>query len=220
MPERVEVPNKTTHPQLGKKRGRSTSKKQDAIANKQKKTGNATQPLVARHLEDIVCPVDIYNPHPSSDMRINTEVGTSEDSRSIVSGSHDESLRVNEIAINFIVTGESYDRKSIIVDCYFSKQIANILEINSDPKSMTECKKRSDWDKWKVAIEIEIAPLNKRKVFSAVMPTPPSILPVGYKWAFIRKKNENNEVVRYKARLVAQGFTQRPGVISTKPILQ
>ena len=78
VPERVEVPNKTTHPQLGKKRGRSTFKKRDAIANKQKKTGNATQPLVERHLEDIVCPVDIYNPHPSSDMRINTETGTSD----------------------------------------------------------------------------------------------------------------------------------------------
>ena len=70
----------------------------------------------------------------------------------------------------------------------------------------------ADWDNWKVAIEIEIASLNKRKVFSAVMPTPPGILPVGYKWVFVRKKNENNEVVSYKARLVAQGFTQRPGV--------
>jgi hypothetical protein len=29
---------------------------------------------------------------------------------------------------------------------------------------------------------------------------------------FIRKRNENNEVVRYKARLVAQGFTQRPDI--------
>ena len=134
----MEVPNKTTHPQLGKKRGRSTSKKQDAIANKQKKTGNTTQPLVERHLEDIICPVDIYNPHPSSDMRINTEAGTSEDPRSIISGSHDESLRVNEIAINFIETVESYDCKSIIVDCYFSKQIANILEIDSDPKSLSK----------------------------------------------------------------------------------
>ena len=65
-------------------------------------------------------------------MRINTEARTSEDPRSIVSGSHDESLRVNEIAINFIETGESYDQKSIIVDYYFSKQIANILEIDSD----------------------------------------------------------------------------------------
>ena len=29
---------------------------------------------------------------------------------------------------------------------------------------------------------------------------------------FVRKRNENNEVVRYKARLVAQGFSQRPGI--------
>ena len=113
-------------------------------------------------------------------------------------GNHEE-LSVDEIAINFIETGESYDRKSIIVDCYFSEQIANILQTDSDPKSMTECRKRSDWDKWKVAIEIEIASLNKRKVFSTVMPTPSGILSVGYKWVFVHKRNENNEVVRYKA---------------------
>ena len=107
---------------------------------------------------------------------------------------------------------ESYNRKSIIVDIYFSEQITNILQTNSDPKSMIECKKRSDWDKWKVAIEIEIASLYKREVFSAVMPTPSGIFPIGYKWVFIRKRNKNNKVVRYKARLVAQGFTQRPGV--------
>jgi hypothetical protein len=29
---------------------------------------------------------------------------------------------------------------------------------------------------------------------------------------FVLKRNERNEIVRYKARLVAQGFTQRPGV--------
>ena len=71
---------------------------------------------------------------------------------------------------------------------------------------MTECKKRSDWDKWKVAIETEIASLYKRKVFLAVMPTHPGIFPMGYKWGFVHKRNGNNEVVRYKARLVAQGF--------------
>ena len=94
--------------------------------------------MVERHLADIVCPMDIYNPHPSSDMRINTETGTLEDPRSIVSGSHDESLRVDEIAINFIEAGKFYDRKSIIVDIYLSEQIANILRTVSDPKSMIE----------------------------------------------------------------------------------
>jgi hypothetical protein len=44
------------------------------------------------------------------------------------------------------------------------------------------------------------------------MPTPPGIFPMGYKWVFVRKRNENNKVVIYKTRLLAQGFTQRPGI--------
>ena len=35
---------------------------------------------------------------------------------------------------------------------------------------------------------------------------------VGSKWVFRVKKNSSGEVVRYKARLVAQGFSQVPGV--------
>jgi hypothetical protein len=45
-----------------------------------------------------------------------------------------------------------------------------------------------------------------------VIPTPPWTYPVGFKWVFIQKQNENNEVVRYKAKLAAQVFTQRPGI--------
>ena len=37
-------------------------------------------------------------------------------------------------------------------------------------------------------------------------------MPVGYKWIFVCKQNEKNEIIRYKARLVAQGFSQRPGI--------
>jgi hypothetical protein len=42
--------------------------------------------------------------------------------------------------------------------------------------------------------------------------THPRIFLVRFKWVFIQKRNENNKVVRYKARLVAQGFTQRPDI--------
>ncbi|KAL0347696.1 UNVERIFIED_CONTAM: Retrovirus-related Pol polyprotein from transposon RE1 [Sesamum calycinum] len=42
------------------------------------------------------------------------------------------------------------------------------------------------------------------------------VKPVGYKWVFVRKRNEQNEVVRYKARLVAQGFTQKPRIDYTE----
>ena len=36
--------------------------------------------------------------------------------------------------------------------------------------------------------------------------------PVDYRRVFVRKRNEKNEVVRYKVRLVAQGFSQRPDI--------
>jgi hypothetical protein len=78
--------------------------------------------------------------------------------------------------------------------------------------TMAECKRRSDWNKWKEAIEAELSSLKKRKVFTDVVPTPPRIFLVGFKWVFIQKRNENNEVVRYQARLVTQGFTQRPDI--------
>ena len=35
---------------------------------------------------------------------------------------------------------------------------------------------------------------------------------IGCKWVFRIKRNPSGEVVKYKARHVAKGFTQRPGV--------
>ena len=54
--------------------------------------------------------------------------------------------------------------------------------------------------------------LTKREVFGPVIQTPKDVKPVGYKWVFVRKCNENNEIIRYKTRLVTQGFSQRPGI--------
>ena len=49
----------------------------------------------------------------------------------------------------------------------------------------------------------------KRDVFRLVVQTTKGVKPVGYKWVFVRKRNENNEIIRYKARLEAQSFSQR-----------
>ncbi|KAC9119109.1 hypothetical protein E3N88_46334 [Mikania micrantha] len=61
-------------------------------------------------------------------------------------------------------------------------------------------------------MQAELDSLNKRKVFGPIVITPKTVKPVGCKWIFVRKRNEKNEVIRYKARLVAQGFSQRPGI--------
>ena len=49
-------------------------------------------------------------------------------------------------------------------------------------------------------------------VFGPVYLTPSNVRPVGHKWVFVRKINENNEVVMYKARIVAQSFSHRPDI--------
>ena len=53
-----------------------------AIEDFSSKVINATQNLVERHLEDILCHVDIYNPQPSSEVHQNTDAGISESSDS------------------------------------------------------------------------------------------------------------------------------------------
>jgi hypothetical protein len=201
-PERVEIPNKTT--QLLERRNMmnkcySVAKKQITIVNANK------------HQEDTMYQVDCDDLRPSSDVRI-AEAETSENTRQINLGNFDVSLRGDEISMNYVEIGETYDRKATNVDIYFSEKIAEDLQNDLDPKTMAECTKRSDWMKWKAAIEAKLASLYKREVFSVVMPTPRDIFPVGYTWVFIQKRNKNGEVERYKARLVAQGFMQRPGV--------
>ena len=46
-------------------------------------------------------------------------------------------------------------------------------------------------------------------MFGSIVLTPEDVRPVGYRWIFVRKRNEKNEITRYKARLVAQGFSQK-----------
>ena len=64
----------------------------------------------------------------------------------------------------------------------------------------------------KEVIKTKLNSLAKCEIFGLVVYTPKGVITVGYKWVFVRKHNKNNESVRYKARLVAQGFSQRPGI--------
>jgi len=175
MPERVEVPNKTT--QLLSKRSMAIST--DAASSKQRKgknkvpnTANATQPHVERH------PVEVQPSHPTSTVHSIPDVGTSKHPNTIILENNDTSQRVREISINYIESGESYDRKSTIVDIYFAEAIAEIIQNDPDPKTMAKCKKCSDRNQWKDAIQAELSSLSKRKVFTHAIPTPRGIFPI------------------------------------------
>ena len=78
---------------------------------------------------------------------------------------------------------------------------SDIIRNNEDlePRNVEEYQYRNDWPKWKEVIQAELNSLTKREVFEPVVQTPEDVNPVGYKWVFVRTRNENNEIIRYKA---------------------
>ena len=65
-------------------------------------------------------------------------------------------------------------------------------------------------DKWKKAMDDKIETLNKMGTWT-MEELPEDRKAIGSKWVFVRKRDEGGEVIQWKARLVAQGFSQKPG---------
>ena len=76
-----------------------------------------------------------------------------------------------------------------------------IIHDDYKPRSIIECRQRQDWPKWEEAIQTELSSLTKRDVFGPIARTPDNVKPIRYKWVFVKKRNEKNEIVRYKVRL-------------------
>jgi hypothetical protein len=70
---------------------------------------------------------------------------------------------IEEIFINYTSFGDVYDRSTTITNICFSIVIAKNFLNNPDPKTMTACKKCSDRNKWKEAIEAELTRLRKER---------------------------------------------------------
>lgn len=64
---------------------------------------------------------------------------------------------------------------------------------------------------WKHAIKDELGSLTTRKTWE-VTTIPDGRKCIGSRWVFKLKKNSEGVVTRYKARLVAQGFSQEKGI--------
>jgi hypothetical protein len=77
--------------------------------------------------------------------------------------------------------------------------------------SYEEAWKRPDWPKWDEAIQKELKGLENSRTWRLVK-RPPDANVVDCKWVLRIKKNAAGEIDKYKARLVARGFTQIYGV--------
>ena len=98
--------------------------------------------------------------------------------------------------IHYVSTGDIQDRNKIVVNNIFSfKSALNIIGSNDreiEPQSVEECRCRNDWPKWLEAIQEKLNSLVKCEVFRPIDQTPKDVMPIRYKWVFVRKRNEKN----------------------------
>ena len=83
-------------------------------------------------------------------------------------------------------------------------------DLSEEPATFKDALASPDKVKWRDAMQKEIQSLDENHVLDLVE-SPKDRQVVGSKWVFRRKVGENGVVERYKARLVAQGYSQKFG---------
>ena len=82
--------------------------------------------------------------------------------------------------------------------------------MSKEPLSYTEAMARPDADAWRAAMDREKTSLEEMGAFEEVY-LPKGEQLIGLKWVYAYKKNAEGVNILEKARVVAQGFNQKPG---------
>ncbi|KAK8933850.1 hypothetical protein KSP39_PZI015291 [Platanthera zijinensis] len=91
-------------------------------------------------------------------------------------------------------------------------QYASFVSTKEEPENYLAAATNDNWVK---AMKEEMQMIKKNNTWELV-PKPKNKKVVNLKWVYKIKQNEQGEVVKYKARIVAKGFTQLPGVDYTE----
>lgn len=78
------------------------------------------------------------------------------------------------------------------------------------PRTYKQAVNSPESEEWKAAMDAEITTIHDRNVWSLVPPSKNQKV-IGCRWVYTTKSDSKGEIVRYKARLVAQGFRQIKG---------
>ena len=93
---------------------------------------------------------------------------------------------------------------------YYGVEANTVGELQNEPASFDDVLQSSKRDKWMNAMEQEMKSLKENEVWEMVE-LPKDRKTVGSKWVYKLKSGPDDSIERYKARLVAQGFSQKYG---------
>ena len=86
-----------------------------------------------------------------------------------------------------------------------------LLTEDGEPSTFHEATSSSDASLWMTAMQEEIEALHKNKTWELV-PLPHGRKAIGNKWVYKIKRDSNDQVERYRARMVVKGYAQKEGI--------
>ena len=129
---------------------------------------------------------------------------------------HNENVNSEPMVVepqSTILRRSQRERRSFITDDYvvYLQESRIDLGIYNDPDSYTQAMQGNDYGKWFHAMEEELKSMDQNQVWDLVE-LPKGCKRVGCKWVFKTKRDSIGNIERYKAGLVAKGFTQKDGI--------
>ncbi|KAM1541869.1 hypothetical protein ACFX15_011235 [Malus domestica] len=110
----------------------------------------------------------------------------------------------------YLATFPELQSLQLAEDTYFGGGFS-FLAVHSDDAEPSTFRKAATMPQWQSAMQDEYDSLRAQGTWELV-PPPSDRTIIGSKWVYKIKKNPDGTVSRYKARLVAQGFSQEQGV--------
>ena len=80
-----------------------------------------------------------------------------------------------------------------------------------NPKTLTKARRSPEWPQWEKAIQAKLDQLHKMGTWELVDP-PKEQVSIGNKWVLTKKYDKQGNLQKFKAQLVAKGYTQMPGM--------
>ena len=116
---------------------------------------------------------------------------------------------LQDYACTTFAPGAAYDLTECITYSHLDPGYQSyLMTVGSSPQEPLSFSQAVQDPLWRAAMDKEIQALENNHTWD-VTNLPPSKLPIGCKWVYKVKFNPDGSVERYKAKLVAKGYTQR-----------